>query len=69
MAKIPNVTMDKILAAILVWREEEDKNKFDPSFIESLQEGYENYGGLTENQENAVYNIIERYDINVSEYL
>lgn len=59
---------DKI-NAVLRWSEEaEEAEDFDASFVESLQTGLEKYGRLTERQEDALDNIIERWRIDVGDY-
>lgn len=57
------------LAAAIAWAEDKgDERNFDPDFLYSLQEGLEKYGSLTDKQESALDNIIDRFRIPVQEY-
>jgi len=55
-------TIDRI-DGVLDWAEEHPT--FDTDFVESLKEQYNEKGELTMNQEQALDNIIERFDIGV----
>jgi hypothetical protein len=55
---IPLGTEDKFE---IVKKYSESHPKFDMEFIESLQDLYYEFGDLTESQERALDNIIERY--------
>lgn len=54
------VTEEKI-DMILEWADEHPE--FDAEFVEDLQDKFETYGRLTENQEAALDNIIEKWGI------
>jgi len=59
-------TTDEVLTAVKNWAE--TKEEFDDSFINSLIDGYEKYGSLTEKQSEALGNIIEKFRIDISEH-
>lgn len=42
-----------------------DNPDFDTSFVDSLAEGLEKFGSLTERQESALSNIISRFEIDI----
>jgi len=54
------------ITAIQNWSQKEGNEDFDCSFVNSLSEKLEEYGSLTERQESALSNIIERFEIDVS---
>lgn len=62
-----NNTWFEKIQAVLAWSE--SNPKFDPTFIKSLEIRMQARGTLTAPQEVALDNIIEKFHINVEEYL
>ena len=56
-----NEDLDEVIEAVLAWADEHPT--FDTAFVESLQKQYENKGELTDRQEQALWNIIEQWEI------
>jgi hypothetical protein len=57
------------IEAILNWANEEGNEDFDTFFVSDLQEKLDEYGELTANQEIALENICNRWNIDISEYI
>ncbi len=60
-------TVDEKLTAVCNWAD--DKQHFDPSFINSLTKNFEQWGSLTERQLEALDNTIDSCHIDISEHL
>lgn len=56
-------SLDEVIDAVLDWADENPS--FDTAFVESLQKQYELKGGLTDPQEQALWNIIEQWRIQI----
>ena len=57
-----------VINAIFQWSKEDDNSEFDTSFIESLSEKLDQFGELTPRQEQALTNIVEKWEIDVEQY-
>lgn len=55
------MTQEEKIEAILEWAEDHDF--FDIEFVETMGEKLEEYGELTDRQESALDNIIEKFRI------
>ena len=59
---------DKI-KAVLAWAETDSPESFDSSFVESLSEQYEERGSISPRQAMALDNIIDKFEIDIAQYL
>ena len=61
--------IEESIKAILAWSEEVGEDKgFDADYIYSLQNYFEEHGKLTDKQMNAMVRIVEKWQIDISEY-
>lgn len=58
-----SVTPEKMMDLILEWKKAKNVEKFNSSFIEELKEKSKKFGGLTENQQNAVKSIYTKWHV------
>lgn len=57
------------IEAVKNWATDEANDTFDTTFIDSLATALDEYGELTEGQENALSNIVSKFNIDISEHL
>jgi len=51
------------------WCDTDRPGSFDPAFIESVNNYYEAHGIITTGQRNALDNIVDKFEIDVENYL
>ena len=56
------------IQAVNNWAMADGNEDFDTTFVESLSEGLEKFGHLTERQVSALENIIDQFNIDISTY-
>lgn len=62
-----SIDIGKKIAAVLKWSDTNEN--FDNTFVLSLGEFHSKYNKLTQRQEDALENIIDRFGINWEDYL
>lgn len=63
------MTTEEKIKAVGVWAETAAPESFDSSFVESLAEQYEDRGSISPRQEQALDNIIDKFEIDLAQYL
>lgn len=68
MSPYGKLSWGQALLAIMSWYDDENAISFNIEFIESLLEQYEEKDYLSEGQKEAIENIVERFDIDITYY-
>lgn len=66
---INGFTAQDTIRAVQNWSMKDGNEDFDCSFVNDLSEKLEEYDSLTERQEAALSNIVERFEIDVASNL
>lgn len=62
-------TQEQKIKAVLDWADTDGPENFDSSFVESLAEQLEDNGSISPRQVMALQNIIDKFDIDVAQYV
>lgn len=60
-----NYTQEELLTAVYNWGSENHEKGFDTSFVEDLYNTHESGIELSDEQEEALYTIVNKWDIDV----
>lgn len=60
---------EEIINGMMDWIDTDRPERFDPSFIESVHEYFEEHGTISSGQRNALDNIVDKFDIDIDQYL
>lgn len=60
---------DEKIEGVLDWAGSDAPDSFDSTFIENLRDHFENHGNLSIGQVEALDNIIEKFGIDLQDYI